>query len=884
MDPPRPDPVRPVFETGILLASAAALLLPATVSVVALVGLIALWLAARPPRQEKVFVAVALALAAASLATSLLLWRAQDPASEGWEGEVAEGFTELWQELGAHARTAAGEFEQPPPQGGEHLAEFHLLEELLPAPPSDVTLLLLAPDGAAVAWAGEGLLHEPDARQLPVSGFAFRRGYSALTVFAVESLTEEPRPWRLVAGRSFGTEGLPFATAVATRPANLHWALGDSQATPQANALRLQPEEGPTVFIERPEGIEGPSRRVAVPLRRLGIGLVGLTLLALALLRLTGGRLLPADSVRQPPPGLPLLASAGAAALGVAATFQQPLTVALAVAAGLATWGLVRRRAVQIYPGAGAVRGALALLVLVATAYAYQRWTQPADLAASLIGSADSFALCLVWCLAALGLLALSASRYAESLDDQVAWWATLLLLGSGAACDFPWIALPLLALAGGAIVHWITGVDFGRRPAALGGLLVLASIAGSASWEIAYREAFRRQLELDDLPKIAPPTLEELSDLHVVVYDHFEGRDFDHLLSPVVGQLDSSDLAFILWRDSPLAQLDALSALAVTTGDGKRSTFSFGLSLDDELQLALPPDRWSVPQVPEWSEGMILGQSELRIAGRPWASVSYWLLPRPGFRLEVDEIGELEEALLRGGGHKKAIDGLPRGVAYGLYDPSGRAITSPWGEAPPLDPGLWAADSEVEWIETPQGRAWVWWREGADGVELLFLPQLTPRAGLERVGIHALGSLTWVTLIALLALVFALPRTAFSRSLRTHRAFVFEAHDPGLHGVVAVAPDRSQPGAAPELQRSRAPGAESRSPQRAILGATLPARLPARTRVRFRPQHPGQPGADGVDLERRRASGQPLLGQPGVRVLPAGALHRRPAASSNPR
>ena len=90
------------------------------------------------------------------------------------------------------------------------------------------------------------------------------------------------------------------------------------------------------------------------------------------------------------------------------------------------------------------LRGALTPILLAVAAYLFQRWTGSQDLASSFADTADAFALGLVWCLAALGLLTLAAPRDAPSDGDRSAWWATLLLLAAGASCDFPWIALPL--------------------------------------------------------------------------------------------------------------------------------------------------------------------------------------------------------------------------------------------------------------------------------------------------------------------------------------------------------------------------------------------------------------------------------------------------------
>ena len=791
MTAPETGRVRPGFEIALLLVSVVALLLPVGGTGAVLVVVLGLWIAARPPRQERVFVASALALVAALILGSTLARQLQRPTPEDWGSEVADGFNNLWQDLRSKAREAAATFEQLPERGGDHRAEFERLEALatdraVSGPLSATTLLLLSPDGKIVAWAGEGLRHEVAPAELPRSGFAHQRGYTATTLFAVEALTEKDsdggsakspprgnkRPWRIVAGRSLETDRLPFRISIASPLDAPRWAFGDVADTAPAGTLKLALSDAPLLFLTLPAELGSRSRRLAEVSYRLGVGLLGLTLLALALLRATGGRLLPEGTPRRSR-GVPLLALAGTVALTAAAQFEPPLNVALATAVGLASWGLVRRRPADLRPSGGAIVGGLTALFLVVVASIYQRFAGAEDLSASFSATADGVALCLVWCLASLGLLTLTVARRDASSGDASGWLATALLVASGALCDFAWISVPLLVAAGAAAGRWLRGVDLSQRPAALGGLLVLSALVGSVSWEIAYREVFKGHLESHYLPLISPPTRDELTDMQFEIHKYFEDLDVADLLAPVEGRVDHQDLAFVLWSNSPLPQRDALSALAAETMDGETSNFSFGLSLDDNLDFVLPADRWDVPPVAEWNRNLISGSVDLRRDGEVWGSVFYWFLPRPGFRLDVNEIGELDEALLRGGLHTRPLDGLPRGVLYSLHDRAGRAITSPWGEAPPLDLSVLETGRGATTLDTPDGRCWVFWRDATDGIEMIYLPQLTPRASLERVGVHALGSLVWITAIALVALFVALPRAAirelFERTLRSY-------------------------------------------------------------------------------------------------------------------
>ena len=65
-----------------------------------------------------------------------------------------------------------------------------------------LTLLLVDPDGEAVSWAGRGLLHEPSPQQLPRRGNRFWASFGSVTLISVAPLSDEPRPWRVIAGRS----------------------------------------------------------------------------------------------------------------------------------------------------------------------------------------------------------------------------------------------------------------------------------------------------------------------------------------------------------------------------------------------------------------------------------------------------------------------------------------------------------------------------------------------------------------------------------------------------------------------------------------------------------------------------------------------------------
>ncbi|MCG8461398.1 MAG: ATP-binding protein, partial [Holophagales bacterium] len=339
--------------------------------------------------------------------------------------------------------------------------------------------------------------------------------------------------------------------------------------------------------------------------------------------------------------------------------------------------------------------------------------------------------------------------------------------------------------------------------------LALLASITASAAWHTFDRQALRTALARSYLPHLDPPTGEELNTL-LLRFDHaFATLGPDSILPrPQSPAADPRDLAFALWRHSPLSRYDGLSALLVRTRDGRRSSFAFGLAVDARGVPLPDPARWPVPASASWRDGLIEGESLLghragepagpedsSTAVEPWGSVRYWFLPRPGFRIAVDEREELERNLVRGKPRQETADGLPRDARYGLFDLDGRALSSPWDESPPLPaaylPGAtstWpeergraaeARDAETgagrilgSWtpgrqIRTPDGPAWFWSDSGIDGIEALFLPVLGPRTALERAGFDVVVLLLALLLLAGVGWVSSAPPMELGRRLQ---------------------------------------------------------------------------------------------------------------------
>jgi signal transduction histidine kinase len=113
------------------------------------------------------------------------------------------------------------------------------------------------------------------------------------------------------------------------------------------------------------------------------------------------------------------------------------------------------------------------------------------------------------------------------------------------------------------------------------------------------------------------------------------------------------------------------------------------------------------------------------------------------------------------------ALPDLPPSVELALYDAGGRAVASPWQEAPPLPPELAGPGQVTARTVTPAGGAWAVARQVDGSRAVLYLPSLPPLAGLEQVGGSALGVLLAALLAVAAALLVALPRAAFRDLLR---------------------------------------------------------------------------------------------------------------------
>ncbi|MES1211704.1 MAG: hypothetical protein ABUL63_05165, partial [Acidobacteriota bacterium] len=228
-----------------------------------LLALLLISLARRPPRREAVIIGVSLSVAVLALAVR---WEAELRRSSSeaeWVESAGRQYERLWDDLRADAAAGAKALGKPPGDMRTRLDAFGRLNRI----ESDSargrgrrSLLLLDPDGAAVAWAGEGLLHEVDPERVPRSGLSYQASFGAVTLLAVQPLPSDRqarRPWRVVAGASFPTETLPFPAI----PHRLRWSLVDSPAAVLPGSTAVPLAGAPTLVVSQPGQTAEPAGR-----------------------------------------------------------------------------------------------------------------------------------------------------------------------------------------------------------------------------------------------------------------------------------------------------------------------------------------------------------------------------------------------------------------------------------------------------------------------------------------------------------------------------------------------------------------------------------------------------------------------------------------------
>ena len=741
-------------------------------AVLALLLLSLAWLWLRPARERRLagpILAVAVAALAAGWVTGLL----ERPSRQEWIRAVRRDYVRLWDDLRADAKAAAAAVGGPAETPQARLDAFSRLASVESGGGKGRrALLLLDPDGVPVAWAGEGLLHELP-QELPRSGPYYRASFSAVTLLVLEPLGNARRPWRMAAGVSFPTDSLPFPQMLQAR-----WSLLDdpAQAIPGTDVVRLV--GAPALVIERSPA---PVRPAAWPLAdrvawaALGVALLSLAVLRLLRLLLPGGGPLLADS--QPSRLVSPLAAGGLIALGTAAAVPHRSLLALLLGLGVVALG-VRGRSWEGDPVPAWLKGAGAVLILLAASWGLQRLWGPLDLSNEILVSTDAFALRLGLTGAAFGILCLAGRRKGRPAGpphDRVAWLAVALLLGGGALCDQPLFGVPLLA-AGGALAAIYADQRRLGEGLALVGLVLMSVFAAAGAWETAHRLRLREYAGRELLVRLSPPRRDEIASVSAEIRRHFEGIDLERVVPRVPAGLERQDLAYALWKDSPLARHHSLSALVVQTEGALPSSFSFGMPLTDQGMVDSDPVRWEDLRLPLWEDFLISGVVPLRFGGKPWGTVRYWLLPRPGFEIhDWRRLSEVEVGLLKGGPVAGPTEEIAQPALYALYTPDGRASLSPWEEEPPLPLRLRRSPGRLAQgvVETPAGPARAWARTSAQGWEVVYLPFQKPIEALERTGNWSLGVVLLLALVAPPLLLLALPRATFlDLARRTVRSY----------------------------------------------------------------------------------------------------------------
>ena len=760
--------MRALPEVPLLLATLAAPLLPLPWGIFLLLAIAFLWFLHRPPRRETVVVGLALAVAIAALGIGWWTERQVRSSPRQWSQELKEAYAGLWDDLRSESATAARALSKPPATLAESLDAFRRLDELQRGHgPGRRALLLLDPDGTPVAWAGEGLLHEPSGDLVPRGGTYYQAGFSAVTLLAVTPLDESRRPWRLVAGASFSNQTLPFLRF--SKP--MHWSLVDRPEQASSGTIAVRLAGAPILVVEPAPGAvpQGPPWVGPLAWGALAFGLLALAVMRGVGLALSAGG---TPTPRERRVWITALTLGGMLAAGLAAALPWPMLAALVAGLAIAAGGLSGRGAwFGESPRGAAVWGGAAVLALFAVAWGYQQGWGPLDLAASILAGPEVMGLRLAFSAAAFGLLCFLGRRAAAAAQgDRWAWGAILLLLGGAAFADHPLVGLPLLA-AGGATA----GLYVSRRRLGEGMTLavlgVLAMLVAAGAWETAYRLRLRTYTGPELLSRLAAPSTEEVTALKKRLDSYFTGLDLQDLSPRSPVGLERQDLAFAIWRDSPLARPYALSAVVVEPREGNVSSFSFGMPLNEEGRVDASASSLERLSLPVWEEALVAGQSDLMFAGRLWGTVRYWLVPRPGFQLgERQRLEEVEAGLLKGGPAASPTADLASPALYALYGEDGSALLSPWEEAPPLDPALRndpGGPIRRAWTQIPSGPARAAVRAALRGWEVVYLPVQTSLNALERAASSALGTLLVLAFATPLALLLAFPRAAFRDLLR---------------------------------------------------------------------------------------------------------------------
>lgn len=614
----------------------------------------------------------------------LAIFWLREPTIESWREATANRYESFWLGIESDADLARGQLQIQLPDKISPEQRFELLRQIsrysaLPQFSPRPTLLLFNPDGEAVAWAGEGLQHEPQTFSKEENR-QFTRGVTATTLWIQRLIPVEKRSWRLIVGVSFPDSELVFSPKPLMP--GLRWTASFSRESSAPGTVLIRAKEGTPVLLVQQVRFDQASPRVL-------LWIWAFVSLA-AVLRWCYHR------AKNLPDWLP-------------SWLSPVLYLGLAYVA----------YRFQLHLGANLEEGLSAgRLFLIQLAHSIL-----------LI-----FGLHLIF-------------RKGEEIrfgNHRILKWAglCLALLAAGLQDE---LALSLIcgSLGCAAVVKlWGESVQRSRDRLASGtGFILMCGLLSAASWQATGREALRTQVETQLLSQLAPPSLDESNAILTELQSFFDETDLESILPlPVSEKTQLQDLAFALWRRSPLPEKGGLSALVVESAENEVSSFSFGLPLDAAYEVPVGTSGiWPLPSAPAWHEAFLSGQVDVRKAGQYWGSLRYWYQPRPGFRLPGAGFEEVRNDLVRGGTLERVSDGLPSQVYYALHELDGKVISSPWPDSSSLTAGVLANPGHRFETETPIGPSWAWAERGPDGFETLYLLRIDFRSSLEKVGFQAL-------------------------------------------------------------------------------------------------------------------------------------------------
>ena len=638
---------------------------------------------------------------------------------------------------------------------------FDRLDALVDREDGRWSYLLFDQDGEAVAWAGEGLLHDADPLERRREETAFVSSYTAITLYTLRAVGEEPSRWWILAGRSFPRDRLPFSPGPSLDPRGFRWWVESGDEGEGRPAIAAAHAEGAPDDAVRIRSGRGFTLRAATDgraaagarSRAWAAMVIGATLLAAALER---ARAVVRDGARSRALVPIVVGLAGVAALARVGGAPLPELAIPALAAALAAawvkaWAAAAPRA---SPWPRALAGAGLPLAL---AWAAQTLDQP-DLGERLWVGGAGLAFRAAVAVLALAVLAPprpdSTTVAHSGRDPRPGPLAAALgiLLLAGALGDHTTIAVLLLFAGGAAAIVALErrgGTPAGRWMTAV----VVACLFAAVSWEIPYRSHLRARWARD-LAEVAGPALESRAGALGAEMERFLSSPRAREIVSVPTTPDTrQDLAVALWRSSPLARRDVASALEVDTGAPEPSLFSYGLTIREG---DVDPDSLPPPGVraANWRDG----ESMLETPDGP-IPARFWIVPL-AVPVAGATLAELELDLLRGGPALES-GGLAGGAALAIHS-ADRAVLLPWPHTTPPE----AAESGV--ASTPIGPAWYWAERRDDLTYTLYLPRLGPLQGLERVGIHAVGTLLAVAALAGFALLLVLGEEDFRRRARS--------------------------------------------------------------------------------------------------------------------